>query len=108
MTRLLITSKHLLLPCPSLFTLSIYNLIIQFLNTPLHPIFTLPKFKISHNHNQVRDEVDLFRPKVPLIVALRNPGMKERHWTDLAEKTGCYIPTDRWVDGLFSVLVWGV
>ena len=44
---------------------------------------------------QVRDEVDLFRPKVPLIIALRNPGMRDRHWQDLMDKTGCVIPEDK-------------
>lgn len=44
---------------------------------------------------QVRDEVDLFRPKVPLIVALRNPGMRDRHWNELGEKVGIKLPADR-------------
>ena len=44
---------------------------------------------------QVRDEVDIFRPKVPLIVALRNPGMRDRHWEELQAKTGAEIPSDR-------------
>jgi hypothetical protein len=44
---------------------------------------------------QVRDEVDLFRPKVPLIVALRNPGMRDRHWQDLTEKSACDLPADK-------------
>ena len=34
----------------------------------------------------VRDEVGEFRPRVPLISALRNPGMRERHWSELQEK----------------------
>ena len=41
---------------------------------------------------QVRKEVDDFRPKVPLISALRNPGMRDRHWEELAAKTGAAIP----------------
>jgi dynein heavy chain len=44
---------------------------------------------------EVRDEVDVFRPKVPLIIALRNPGMRPRHWEDLAAKTGAKIPQDK-------------
>jgi dynein heavy chain len=44
---------------------------------------------------QVRDEVDHFRPKVPLIIALRNPGMRDRHWLELSEKTGVTIPTNK-------------
>jgi dynein heavy chain len=41
---------------------------------------------------QVRDEVDQFKPKVPLIVCLRNAGMRDRHWDDLCTKTGAQIP----------------
>lgn len=44
---------------------------------------------------QVRDEVDAFRPKVPLITSLRNPGMRDRHWADLTEKTGAAIPDNK-------------
>eukprot|EP00953_Heterococcus_sp_UTEX-ZZ885_P023100 12722-Heterococcus_DN1.PRE.1 len=34
----------------------------------------------------VKDSVAAFRPKVPIIVALRNPGMRARHWEALSEK----------------------
>ena len=44
---------------------------------------------------EVRAEVDIFRPKVPLILALRNPGMRDRHWNDLSEKVGVKIPADK-------------
>jgi dynein heavy chain len=44
---------------------------------------------------QVRDEVDLFRPKVPLIVALRNAGMRDRHWKELSDKVGIALPADK-------------
>ena len=44
---------------------------------------------------QVRDEVDLFRPKVPLIISLRNRGMRERHWDELASKAGVQFPSDK-------------
>lgn len=36
--------------------------------------------------NTIKDKVTAFRPKVPAIVALRNPGMKPRHWEQLSEK----------------------
>ena len=29
---------------------------------------------------QVKREIDEFKPKVPLMVALRKPGMVARHW----------------------------
>jgi dynein heavy chain len=44
---------------------------------------------------QVRDEVDQFRPKVPLIVCLRNRGMRERHWDELATKANVKFPADK-------------
>jgi len=44
---------------------------------------------------QVRDEVDQFRPKVPLIVSLRNRGMRERHWDELAAKANVSFPADK-------------
>eukprot|EP01033_Poteriospumella_lacustris_P000280 gene286-182_t len=44
---------------------------------------------------QVRDEVDVFRPKVPLITCLRNPGMRDRHWQELATKLAIHLPEDR-------------
>eukprot|EP01038_Epipyxis_sp_PR26KG_P005424 gene5424-7514_t len=55
---------------------------------------------------QVRDEVDAFKPKVPLITALRNPGMRDRHWLELADKTGAVIPKDKkllTLDGLVEL-----
>jgi dynein heavy chain, axonemal len=44
---------------------------------------------------QVRKEVEEFRPKVPLITALRNPGMRDRHWNDLGEKLNVKIPAKK-------------
>lgn len=44
---------------------------------------------------QVRDEVSEFRVRVPLIISLRNAGMRDRHWQDLADKTGAAIPEDK-------------
>ena len=44
---------------------------------------------------QVRAEVEEFRPKVPLIIALRNAGMRDRHWEDLAVKLNIEIPKDK-------------
>ena len=37
---------------------------------------------------QVKTEVDLFAPNVPIVVALCNPGMRDRHWETLSERTG--------------------
>lgn len=30
--------------------------------------------------------MDEFRPNIPLITGLRNPGMKERHWKELSKR----------------------
>lgn len=37
---------------------------------------------------QVKDQLDEFRPKVPLMVALRKQGMKERHWEAITQEVG--------------------
>lgn len=44
---------------------------------------------------QVRDEVENFRPNVPLIIALRNPGMRDRHWKELSDRTQKELPADK-------------
>ena len=44
---------------------------------------------------QVKAEVADFKLKVPLIISLRNPGMRERHWEELVSKTGAAIPEDK-------------
>lgn len=36
----------------------------------------------------VKSEIDVFKPLVPLALALRNEGMKERHWEAISEKVG--------------------
>ena len=36
----------------------------------------------------LRDEVAAFRPAVPLVQALRNPGMRARHWDALSAALG--------------------
>ncbi|CAM9209982.1 unnamed protein product, partial [Choristocarpus tenellus] len=47
----------------------------------------------SNIANFVKDRVNEFKPKVPIIVALRNPGMKPRHWKALSEKVSkVFIP----------------
>ncbi|KAG7304694.1 hypothetical protein JYU34_010040 [Plutella xylostella] len=39
----------------------------------------------------IRDEIDAFRPLIPIIQAVRNPGMKERHWQEFMERAGITI-----------------
>lgn len=40
---------------------------------------------------QIKDEIDTFKPFIPLIQSLRNPGMRNRHWEQLSEKLGIVI-----------------
>jgi dynein heavy chain len=44
-----------------------------------------PVLKIA---NEVKKEIDDFRPKVPLMVALRKEGMKDRHWKQISDVCG--------------------
>ena len=37
---------------------------------------------------QIKGEVEEFMPVMPLVTALRNPGMRERHWTEMTAATG--------------------
>ena len=37
---------------------------------------------------QVKGEVETFKPLVPLALALRTEGMKDRHWEAISEKVG--------------------
>ena len=39
-------------------------------------------------------ELKEFRPRVPLVVALCNPGMRERHWELLSQRTGLQLRLD--------------
>ena len=39
----------------------------------------------------VKGQVDEFRPKVPLLLALRKKGLKERHWKQLSSKIGIEV-----------------
>ena len=43
----------------------------------------------------VKSQIDEFRPKVPLLVALRKQGMTERHWGEISNKVGFEVkPTE--------------
>jgi dynein heavy chain len=39
----------------------------------------------------VRAEIDEFKPMMPIITALRNPGLRERHWDRLSQELGITI-----------------
>jgi len=36
--------------------------------------------------SSIKKEIEQFRPLLPLIIALRNPGMRDRHWDLMSEK----------------------
>lgn len=44
---------------------------------------------------QIRDEVDAFKPNLPLITAMRNPGMRERHWAELSDAIGLKVDPEK-------------
>jgi len=48
-------------------------------------------FKIAET---MKKKIDDFKPYVPLAVALRKEGMKERHWDQISEKVGFDIRPD--------------
>ena len=50
-----------------------------------------PILKISE---QIKTGLDEFKPKVPLMVALRKDGMKERHWKQISDKVGFEVAPD--------------
>lgn len=41
--------------------------------------------------NEIREQIDAFRPYVNLIQALRNPGMHARHFIELSDRIGIQI-----------------
>jgi len=42
----------------------------------------------------VKEQISVFKPYVPLIVALRNPGMRLRHWEELSKSLGFALEID--------------
>ncbi|KAJ8728552.1 hypothetical protein PYW07_006248 [Mythimna separata] len=47
--------------------------------------------KVQRVANNIREAIDDFKPLIPIIQAVRNPGMKERHWNDFMEKAGITV-----------------
>ena len=46
------------------------------------------------NCETVRNELEDFQKYLPLLVALRSPGMRDRHWEKITEDVGVTIPHD--------------
>jgi dynein heavy chain, axonemal len=42
----------------------------------------------AENCVTIKDEIAAFKEFVPLVQALRNPGMRDRHWALLSERLG--------------------
>ena len=49
----------------------------------------------AENCEVMRAEVEAFKKFVPLVQALRNPGMRERHWEGLSEQLGMRLNPDK-------------
>lgn len=43
---------------------------------------------------KIKQQMDDFKPHMPLIAALRNPGMRARHWKSLSEELGIALLPD--------------
>ena len=45
---------------------------------------------------EIKEQVSAFKPNVPIIVALRNKGMRERHWHEVGESLGMkeFVPDE--------------
>jgi dynein heavy chain len=42
----------------------------------------------------VKSQIDEFRPKVPLLSALRKGGLRDRHWKQISQKVGFEVYPD--------------
>ncbi|XP_060531534.1 dynein axonemal heavy chain 1-like [Cylas formicarius] len=40
---------------------------------------------------EIRNQIDNFKPLIPLLMSLRNPGMRQRHWDKISEETGIQL-----------------
>jgi dynein heavy chain len=49
-------------------------------------IFFTPLKDVQQVAMQIKNEIEDFKPNIPLIQALRNPGMRNRHWEMLTEE----------------------
>jgi hypothetical protein len=48
----------------------------------------------------VRQQLQEFQQHVPLIAALRNPGLRDRHWDKISAAVGCPVKADAGVHGV--------
>ena len=45
---------------------------------------------VSEVAAQVKETIEEFKPHIPLIQGLRNPGMRARHWEQLSNELGAF------------------
>lgn len=77
------------------FTTIDANAAEKFVEESFRSIITANKYFKDRSMSQivsigekVRQEMDSFKPKLPLMVALRKDGMKERHWKEVSKLAG--------------------
>ncbi|KAL4427402.1 hypothetical protein ABPG74_009674 [Tetrahymena malaccensis] len=61
---------------------------IQLLNKAIRSFKDRKIDNICSIAQKIKAEIEEFKPKVPLMVGLRQKGMKERHWQDISNKIG--------------------
>jgi hypothetical protein len=44
--------------------------------------------------SKIKDQIDVFKPQVPLLLALRSKGMTDRHWDELSASLGFPLRPD--------------
>ncbi|CAF4763844.1 unnamed protein product [Pieris macdunnoughi] len=71
---------------------SIEPLINEYYKTIIKCVRTFADLpKVQQVALTIRDDIDEFKPLIPVIQAVRNPGMKERHWNEFMEKAGITV-----------------
>ena len=53
---------------------------------------------------QIREEIDEFKPMMPCITALRNPGLRERHWNAMSGDVGIDLLPGKSLNTLHDVI----
>lgn len=43
----------------------------------------------------IKNAIDDFRTYIPMIVALKSPGLKSRHWEEIIAQSGKFTPHDK-------------
>ncbi|XP_045539469.1 dynein axonemal heavy chain 1 [Papilio machaon] len=71
---------------------TIEPLVSEYYKTLLKCIRTFADLpKIQKVALDIRDDIDEFRPLIPILQAVKNPGMKERHWKEFMDKAGITV-----------------